>query len=346
MKKVSSLMLLFICWTAFNCSSSDPNPNANPNPGGGDLTITSITPEFIYADEEITINGTGFSTDPTKNYVEMGNPSGTFYGFQVSDPTDPDPTLPYFTVVSATATKLVVKTKNAVAQKTLNNQFYEDHPYRVRVTVNGKSAMGAIQHAKRLLSFGLSYSNAVNQVIGCNYYIQAGDSVHMTGVGFYGACSVVIDGKPITPVQVKSSKELRFLIPRLHFGELDDDCFAPKVKVKVTNGDGKFMEQDIYISQSPPMKVYSAAFSKSEYVAGETPTLTITGYCLYGTAQIHVNNNVANGYSAIGSFSVHNYPDQVILEVGADNGPGVYNVQIRKKETDNFGFTIASFKMK
>jgi hypothetical protein len=350
MKKISSLVALFIGCILCNCSSSDPtptqNPNPNPNPGGGgDVTISSITPETLYADDEITINGTGFSTDPTKNIVQMGTPSGNFLIFQINDPGDPDPNDPYFKVVSATATKLVVKVKNEVAQNDLNYELSADQPYRVKVTVNGKSAMSAIQHSKRLPVFNLSYTSSINQVIGCSLYVQAGDSVHMSGGGFYGPCSVSIDGKPIIPVHVKSTSELRFLIPRNHFGELNDDCIGPTVKVKVTNGDGKFLEKDIYISQSPPMRVYAAAFSKPEYTAGETPTLTITGYSIYSSAKFHINNNIANGYSAEGSLGAHGYPDQVVLQIGADNGPGVYNVQIKNKETDSYGFTIASFKM-
>jgi hypothetical protein len=238
----------------------------------------------------------------------------------------------------------VVKVKNATAQKSLNHQYYYDTPLRIKVTANSKSAIGAIGHCRRLINFALSYTEAVNPVIGCFLYAQAGDSIHMTGNGFYGACSVSIDGKPISPVKVKSVNELRFLIPRNHFGELNDDCIAPKVQVRVTNGDGKFLQEERYISQSPPMRVYSASFSKSEYHAGETPTLTITGYSIYSSAMYHVNNNIPNGWSEVGSLGVGGYPDEVVIQIGAHNGPGTYNVQLKNKESDTFGFTIASFK--
>src|SRR5689334_11504181 len=102
MKKITSLVVVTICCGLFNCGpSDDPNPNPGGGGGGGDVTITSITPETLYADDEITINGTGFSTDPDKNLVEMGTSSGTFLIFQINDPGDPDPGLPYFKVISA-----------------------------------------------------------------------------------------------------------------------------------------------------------------------------------------------------------------------------------------------------
>lgn len=346
MKKITSLVMVAICCGLINCGPSDDDPNPNPGGGGGgDVTITSITPETLYADDEITINGTGFSTDPDKNLVEMGTSSGTFLTFQVNDPGDPNPNDPYFKVISASATKLVVKVKNEVALEDLNYEYYYDQPLRVRVTVNGnKSAMGAIGHCRRMVNFSLSYSDAVNRVIGCSLYAQAGDSIHMSGSGFYGNCSVVINGKAITPVKVKSIGELRFLIPKNHFGELNDDCIGPQVKVKVTNGDGKSKERDIYISESPPMKVYSASFSKPEYSTGETPTLTITGYSIYSSAQYHVNNSVPNGFEEVGSLGAGGYPDEIVIPIGAHNGPGTYNVQLKYKEGDDFGFTVASFK--
>ena len=250
MKKFAVIFMLVIPCLLISCDSSDdPNSNGNGNNSGGDVTITSVTPEYIYADDEITINGTGFSTVPSENLVEMGTPTSTFFTYQINDPGDPDPTLPYFTVISATATKLVIKAKNEFARADLNFEFYDDYPYRVRVTTKGKSGMGAIQHARRLVTFNLSSADVVNHVTGCLDYVQPGDSVHMGGSGFYGLCNLTIADKPI-PVKEKSITDLRFKVPYNLFGS-EENCVDKFVNVKVTNTNGKSLEKQIHFAAAP-----------------------------------------------------------------------------------------------
>ncbi|MEO7991937.1 MAG: hypothetical protein ABI663_20470 [Chryseolinea sp.] len=340
MKKFSVIFLLVIPCLLINCDSPD-DPNANGNNTGGDVTITTVTPEYIYADDEITINGTGFSTVPSENLVEMGTSSGTFYAYQVSDPSDPDPTLPYFTVLSATSTQLVVKVKNETAQEKLNFEFYNDYPYRVRVTTKGKSGMGAIQHAKRLVIFHLGSVDVVNHIVGCLDYVQPGDSVHMDGSGFYGICNLTIDNKTI-PVKEKKITELRFKVPYNQFGS-EENCVDKFVNVKVTNGDGKSFEKEIHFAAAPPMVIFGASFDKTDYGPGSgTANLTVSGYCLYSSAMFRLNGPA--GYQLIGSLNASSYASEVVVPFSLTSlQPGSYSVNIKKNIGADFGFPVASF---
>lgn len=77
---------------------------------GGTITITAISPAMPYADDEITITGTGFNVDKAKDTVDFGGGDAATGHF-----------VPYFygqgttskaIVISATSTKLVIKAVN------------------------------------------------------------------------------------------------------------------------------------------------------------------------------------------------------------------------------------------
>ena|SRR5688572_16754520 len=78
--------------------NSGGNPPPPPPPGGAP-TISSTSPDYVFWGKELTINGTGFSTTASENIVYVkGNKS-----------CDTDTTWQKAQVVSATATRLVVK---------------------------------------------------------------------------------------------------------------------------------------------------------------------------------------------------------------------------------------------
>jgi hypothetical protein len=236
---------------------------------------------------------------------------------------------------------LVVKAKNEIARGDLNFEFYDDYPYRVRVTTKGKSGMGAIQHARRLVSFHLSSSDVVDQVIGCLDYVQPGDSIHMDGSGFYGLCNLAIDGKAIA---VKENKitELRFKVPYNLFGS-EENCVDKFVNVEVTNSDGKSFEKEIHFAAAPPMVIYEASFDKTDYGPDSgTANLTISGYCLYSSAMFRLTGPA--GYQSIGSLNATSYASEVVVPFGLVSlQPGSYSVSIKKNIGDDFGFPVASF---
>jgi hypothetical protein len=101
---LSAIIILF----ATGCKKT--NSPAAPPSGGGTITITSISPAKPYADDEITITGTGFNPDKTKDTVDFGTGDAAagyftpyFYGQGTTSKA---------VIISATNTQLVIKAVN------------------------------------------------------------------------------------------------------------------------------------------------------------------------------------------------------------------------------------------
>jgi len=107
------ILLLILPVILFSCSKSGNNTGTTVPPVviGGPITITAITPAKPYADDTITITGTGFNPDKTKDTVDFG----------IGDAA-PGYFNPYFNgngtaskaiIISASSTQLVIKALNA-----------------------------------------------------------------------------------------------------------------------------------------------------------------------------------------------------------------------------------------
>ncbi len=105
------LVILVSSAFIYSCKKSPDTPAPAPGNGGA-ITISSISPAMPYADDEITITGTGFNPDKTKDTVDFGT----------GDPALPGNFGPYAyglttaskaIVISASATQLVIKAVNS-----------------------------------------------------------------------------------------------------------------------------------------------------------------------------------------------------------------------------------------
>jgi len=106
------ILLLILPVILFSCSKSGNNTGTTVPPvvTGGPITITAITPAKPYADDTITITGTGFNPDKTKDTVDFGIGFASAGGFEpyINGRT----TASKAVIVSATATQLVIKAVN------------------------------------------------------------------------------------------------------------------------------------------------------------------------------------------------------------------------------------------
>lgn len=316
------------------CSSKD---DPSPNPGtSGDLTITSVVPLVRYADDVLTVVGTGFSTIKTENFVEMGQySSGVFTPIETTSSGTPA-----FEVLSASTTQLEVK---AVDAEYINRKVAPTYPYALRVTVNMKQAIGALGDFKELPKFNMFRADVFNLKQGCQNLIQAGDSLFISGVSFYGDCIFTIDGKPITIAKQEEGK-IHFRISKLHFGQLDNDCLVKEVAVSLTNGDGKNSTKMYNIATSPPMIVNQTSFDKEVYSGESFARLTIKGYSIYSTAMLRLSG--PNDYEAESNVGVQFYPDEAHVDFLLTGlAKGVYNLQVKRRQTDSYGFSTASFTL-
>jgi|GEM_PF-3543005 len=127
MKNILYLGCIAIVLTACKKDSDDDTPG----PGGGNadpVTITSTSPEYVFWGEELTINGTGFSSTPSENFVWFaGNDCGT----DPNDSTD----WKRAEVVFASATRLVVKMPHTIYNGMVCGP---DLTALLRVNVSGK----------------------------------------------------------------------------------------------------------------------------------------------------------------------------------------------------------------
>ena len=107
---------------------------------------------------------------------------------------------------------------------------------------------------------------------------------------------------------------------------LTNDCLNAAVSVKVTNGDGKSLAKDIFISKSPAMKVNSATLSKTIYGLGETPVLTVKGYSIYGTAKYRITRT-SDGAEAISFWALADIRTKLLSNylILADSDSTIFN---------------------
>jgi hypothetical protein len=153
MRTLFSLFVI-IGVTSFSCKK---NPVTVPPGNGGNnspITITSISPKIPYADDEITITGTGFNPDKTKDTVDfgVGDPvSGIFNPYAVNT------NISKAVIISATATQLVLKAVNPDSSTTngLNAQLFNlisgfNSVNRFRVRTNGLKAISSLTPFKQI----------------------------------------------------------------------------------------------------------------------------------------------------------------------------------------------------
>lgn len=360
---LAPFLFLFICF--LSCSKSSNNTggsnNGGGNTGGGgtvsDITVSVISPATPYPDDEITITGTGFNPDPQKDTVYFGANQGNSFIYYNNGSDDTTFTA---NIISATATKLVIKPKNINDYFDLENKNFAIGNYlpqtRLQIKTNGKQVRTSIiPYKHRIFITPVGTGDIVAKVQGCTYYAQPGDSLQMQGSGYrYKPSKLYINNTEITAAVFDSLSPsydvCRFRIPKSIFNKTtEDNCTGITAKLKVVNADGKSFEREFTTVPSPPMVISSASFDKSSYKNGtdNNAMMTIKGYSLYSTTMVRVSSS--NGYqNEFNVTGITGYPDQVVLTIDLNTlpiptGNTTYNIQIKKSASDSYAFAIASF---
>lgn len=358
MKRIMIFLLsLIICFSS--CKKDSNNTGGGNNNGGGtaDIAVSNIAPAFPYPGDEITITGTGFNKDLTKDTVEFGDKlQGGFINY-----LDGGGNKLRATVVSATSSKLVIKAVdvNDYFDLDFNNFAIGNNlpKTRLRIKANGKTLVTDIVPFKhRLFITPTTTGDILAKIQGCTYYPQPGDSIQIDGSGFYKPCHIYVNGKEITGATVDSTgpgqDRGRFRLPKDIFQQTspDDNCSGITATFKIVNSDGKSFEREFTTVASPPMVISSAKFDKTDYYYGadDHAMLTIKGYSLYSTTMIRISSS--NGYQYEGpATGITGYPDQTTQSLSLQGLPApanitTYNIQIKRLQSDGWGFAIASFK--
>lgn len=319
--KPLAFSLLVVAMFMVTCKKSNDNNNpGGGGGGGGNLSIASTSPDYAFWGQELTINGAGFSTTANENIVYVkGNKS-----------CDPDTTWQKATVVSATATKLVVKVPFV---KRPNGVLCGNDWGRVRVTVGSKSVLR--DDAVKFVGppeiglcnpYGVTIGNYPNTYRPGEISVMSAHLWTLYGreSGYYDKIKLFINGSPLN---IKDSvftgstcNGFRFILDAQTWSDLNN-CIQPSgygggaarkftfiAKVEGTN----FADTtECYVFNQPNMVVNGASgsttFSKS---GGGNPSVNVQGKYMYFT-------KIA--WSAIGESVFHTTPSGLSLastEVG------------------------------
>jgi len=271
MKKILPLLFAFAIVLLNSCSKTGSSPggsggNNGGNNGGGNtngITVTSVTPDRPYPDDQITITGTGFKADATKDTVEFGRLiSGKFGAWH--DGLDSQ-WASRCTVVSATATQLVVRAVNTFQ---LDYNSFASGPSSIavmQVRTGGKKAVTPVVPFKRLLLLSsITNPELFNDAIG-----RPNDSLVIGGKGFAkSGVSVSIDGTPLTDFKIDSTPEygqITLRLPSTFFGGANDESLMADKSMTLTNPDGKSVQKTFHFLLSPQMQVYGMQAESSSY---------------------------------------------------------------------------------
>ena len=255
------LTLLFIlnlsCSKNSNSGTTPPPP---PPPGGGggsgNVTIASVSPLAFYGGDVITVTGTGFSTDITKDSIYFGNVQNGAFNYEgISAPLNTK-------VLSATATEIKFVTDSALPVS-INNL---DRSYALTVhspagaAFTGNTIAFKVPLVWTIQPSGPGYTNC--------FSIFTDDSIFLNGEGLYPPLTFTINGKAL-PVNSDNNngRSARGHIPIDFYGHADPlpGCQGSSLyEFKVVNADGKTYSRQLYIYQGPASS-FSYTFNASSY---------------------------------------------------------------------------------
>lgn len=309
------------------------NNNGGSNPTG--ITVTSITPANPYPDEEITITGTGFNADATKDTLEFGRLiSGNFGAWH--DGLDADWSS-LCKVVSATATQLVVKSVNPVHLDYDAFNISATSIALLQIRTGGKKAVTPLIPFKRLLQLNnITNPDLFNDAIG-----RPNDSLVIGGKGFAAnGVSVSIDGTALKDFKIdntSSSGKITLRLPKNFFGGENDESIMVEKNMSLSNPDGKTVQKTFHFLVSPLMQVSSMQAESPTYSlsglngSGGVVNINVSGKSLKSDATVVVGGT--NVHSQAG-LQVNGFPDNAVITLSpASLGLGVIQVSIMRGNT-------------
>jgi hypothetical protein len=345
-----------------NSGNSQPPP---PPPGGGSgstagITITSIFPLNPYPGDVITIQGTGFDPDKTKDTVTMGFTINNLFGRNGQGGFG-EFISPFTTkIISATATEIKFTNDSALVINTGKGEV----PIAFQVKSPGKTCFtGDTLSFKDNLSFYFSYSDPQGAAF-CYAATFAGDSLYFSGKGLYPPVSVTAFGKSIqlnglTKADIHGEETATGYLPINFFSGIPPDplaCPASQDEVTMVNGDGRKYTYHHYFFQGPNSLILGALLDQLAYYksAGKNPILTVKGYALrpdYTLRITGVLGNSTGSFSEEIAFPIGGYPGVATQEIdlGALPTPagGIadgYNIEL-KIGSGPYGGPIAGFSL-
>ncbi|HZX57807.1 MAG TPA: hypothetical protein VFE54_03745, partial [Mucilaginibacter sp.] len=287
MKSIYLPLIIFILlFAACKKNGVNPNPaNSNGNKGGntgggGDsLSVSGFSPLYPYTTDVVTITGTGFNPDKTKDTVIVYYP-----GNGIGLPAD------MATINSATATQLKIVIP---ADSVLQVPKFDFPAYVFEIHANGK-----------ILNIPLNKTPIFKPMLhlwgvrGGEYDVSGrpGDTILLSGVGFTAhGNSASIGGQTVNIYKVDTAlgefldNSQRFnafstattsayaVIPRTFFGQVNDETATQTKTVSFTNSDGKVSQIQAKFGSSPIMKVNNIYLEGANFAPGYGYSYSLSG---------------------------------------------------------------------
>jgi hypothetical protein len=337
--------------------SPAPGPVGPPGSSSG-ITVTGISPLNPYPGDVITITGTGFDADKTKDTVRLGTYDSTvtqsdgshFYVSRVN-------TTPSSKVISASSTQ--IQFVNDSTGLNLPATF----KFAVRVSSPQKSG-----YTENLISFKDPVSflyqwQDPNPSFGCINSTFPGDSMLLTHCkGLYPPIIVTIGGKPTNiAADGNNSSTARGYMPFNFFGlNSPNKCDSiPYLPVKVTNADGRSFTYSRFFAPSPNSFLNSPFSLNLSYSVSQTSTAVIplTGYALrddYYMIFYALDNNNGKTFSEELILTISaGYPNQGSLTIDLTSFPKpssaagtTVNYKLKAGASSNYdGFATTAFTL-
>ena len=281
--------VLLITLTVINAckknSNDDNNSNNNNNNGnaGGQLTITSTSPEFPFWGDDLTITGTGFSSNKSENFVWMAGTRGC------SSSSSNDSTgWRKAEIISATATQLKIRVPYDILKQAQGDRPCGDDYGNIHITVKGKTV---VSKTIKMISLPALYEfrntsspNAVRP--GFEAMLDAMVSPHLQAAGYGDKIRISAEGK-IIPIQSYSGTGFgyRFTLSPADFVRMQctPDAYygepGRKVSFKIyIEGTDKLSTRDYFVFNLH--NNYTADFMGNftySKIAGGNPQINFTG---------------------------------------------------------------------
>jgi hypothetical protein len=349
--------------TATTTTTGGGNPPPPPPPAGSGsvITITGISSLHPYPGDVITITGTGFDPDKTKDTVNMGfvvnggfkqNGQGNYSEFVGPFATK---------IISATSTEIKFMNDSAMVVNTPKGEV----PIAFQVkTPAGKYNTGDTILYKDNPSFGFTYSDPGAGAF-CYAALYTGDSIYVFGKGLYPPLALSVEGKAIqlaavTKPDIYGRENVTGFIPLGFFGAASPDpnscpLLTALSKFTVTNGDGRSYTWAKQFFHGPNTVIAGADLDALAYSvsAHKNPLLTLIGYALRSDYTLRITGIITNSvqpFSEEIAFSIGGFPNIATQEIDLGALPvpigqtDSYNIEIRAG-SGSYSLPIASFDL-
>lgn len=318
----AGLILLLSLFVACQKNNTVNSTGGNNNNGGGgnksdSISVTGYSPASPYTSDIVTITGTGFNPDKTKDSVWFHDDEGSGY----------------FKIVSATSTQLQIQLPPDSISQILT--VGTDGVLDLKISANGKS-----KEIPRAIKFKMTLSLVGIWSPRLGDVARPGDSTYLYGRGFtWNSTSIAVNGQSMAITRLDSggvtageysSRWFAFTyLPKSFFGQVNNEDSVKYIPCSVTNGDGKTAQAMFPLGLSPLMAVTDMHYDDEYLAGGGVRTISLSA-ASGAVLRFHIigknlKNNAdvtfvgTDGTNTHSSLPVSGFPDSTIVEFGTGN---------------------------